>query len=41
LVPFALIGGLLALKMWHELPSATRKYIDEVEGKARLELVPD
>jgi OPA family glycerol-3-phosphate transporter-like MFS transporter len=41
LVPFALIGGLLALKLWHELPSATRKYIDEVEGKARLELVPD
>jgi OPA family glycerol-3-phosphate transporter-like MFS transporter len=41
LTPFALIGGLIALKIWHELPTATRKYIDEVEDKARLELVPE
>jgi hypothetical protein len=26
-----LIGLFLALKMWHELPAATRKYIAEVE----------
>ena len=33
LMPFALIGGGIALKIWHELPSATRKYIDEVEKR--------
>ena len=32
-MPFALIGGGIALKIWHELPSATRKYIDEVEKR--------
>src|SRR6267154_1518566 len=31
LMPFALIGGFLALKIWHELPAATRKYIAENE----------
>jgi OPA family glycerol-3-phosphate transporter-like MFS transporter len=31
LVPFALIGGFIALKIWNELPAATRKYIAEVE----------
>jgi OPA family glycerol-3-phosphate transporter-like MFS transporter len=41
LMPFALIGGVIALKIWHELPAATRKYIDDVEDKARLELVPE
>ncbi len=41
LMPFALAGGVLALKIWHELPVATRKYIDEVELKGRLELAPD
>ena len=25
LMPFALLGGFLALKIWHELPAATRK----------------
>jgi OPA family glycerol-3-phosphate transporter-like MFS transporter len=25
LMPFALIGGILAIKIWHELPAATRK----------------
>jgi len=30
-VPFALIGGFIALKIWNELPAATRKYIAEVE----------
>jgi hypothetical protein len=30
-MPFALIGGLIAWRVWHELPAATRKYIEEVE----------
>ena len=33
LIPFALIGGGLALKIWHELPAATKRYIAEVEKK--------
>ena len=33
LMPFALFGGILALKIWNELPAATRKYIAEVEQK--------
>jgi OPA family glycerol-3-phosphate transporter-like MFS transporter len=41
LMPFALLGGFLALKIWHELPAATRKYITEVEEKAEIELVPE
>jgi MFS transporter, OPA family, glycerol-3-phosphate transporter len=41
LMPFALLGGVLALKIWHELPAATRKYIAEVEKKVELDLVPD
>jgi OPA family glycerol-3-phosphate transporter-like MFS transporter len=31
LMPFALLGGIIALIIWHELPAATRKYIAEVE----------
>jgi MFS transporter, OPA family, glycerol-3-phosphate transporter len=31
LAPFALIGCLIAVKIWHELPAATEKYIAEVE----------
>ena len=34
LMPFALIGGLVAWKIWHELPAATRKFIETVERKA-------
>ncbi len=41
LMPFALLGGFLALKIWHELPAATRKYIAEVEEKAEIELIPE
>jgi OPA family glycerol-3-phosphate transporter-like MFS transporter len=41
LMPFALLGGFLALRIWHELPAATRKYIAEVEEKAQVGLVPD
>jgi hypothetical protein len=33
LLPFAALGGLLALWIWHELPAATRRYINEVENK--------
>lgn len=36
LMPFALLGGFLALRIWHQLPAATRKYIDEVEQKTAL-----
>jgi|ERR1051326_631663 OPA family glycerol-3-phosphate transporter-like MFS transporter len=34
LMPFALGGGTLAIKIWNELPAATRRYIAEVEKKA-------
>jgi OPA family glycerol-3-phosphate transporter-like MFS transporter len=33
LMPFALIGGLIAWNIWHELPAATRAYIEKVERK--------
>ncbi|MFI5357403.1 MAG: MFS transporter [Opitutales bacterium] len=33
-VPFALIGMYIAIKLWNELPAATRRYIAEVETKA-------
>jgi len=32
-IPFAVIGLLISMKIWHELPAATRKYIAEVEQK--------
>ncbi len=32
-MPFALIGGLIAWRIWHELPAATRVYIATVERK--------
>jgi OPA family glycerol-3-phosphate transporter-like MFS transporter len=41
LMPFALIGGVIALRIWHELPAATKKYIAEVEQKPEIELVPE
>jgi OPA family glycerol-3-phosphate transporter-like MFS transporter len=31
LMPFALIGMYLAMRMWNELPAATKRYIAEVE----------
>ncbi len=34
LMPFALTGAVLAIRIWHQLPAATRKYILEVEQKA-------
>jgi MFS transporter, OPA family, glycerol-3-phosphate transporter len=33
MVPFAIIGLIVAIKLWHDLPAATRKYINEVEQK--------
>jgi len=33
IMPFAVIGALISVKIWHELPPATRKYIAEVEQK--------
>jgi MFS transporter, OPA family, glycerol-3-phosphate transporter len=33
MVPFAILGLGVALKLWHDLPDATRKYIREVEEK--------
>jgi OPA family glycerol-3-phosphate transporter-like MFS transporter len=36
LLPFTLLGLFFAYKLWHELPAATRKYIDEVESKKTL-----
>jgi OPA family glycerol-3-phosphate transporter-like MFS transporter len=33
LIPFALMGGGLAIKIWHDLPAATKRYIAEVEKK--------
>ena len=33
IIPFAVIGLVLALKIWHDLPAATRKYIAENEQK--------
>jgi OPA family glycerol-3-phosphate transporter-like MFS transporter len=39
LMPFALLGGFIALRIWHELPSATRKYIAQVEAKTEIDLV--
>ncbi len=32
-IPFAVIGTFIAIKIWHDLPAATRKYIVEVEQK--------
>jgi MFS transporter, OPA family, glycerol-3-phosphate transporter len=32
-VPFAIAGILISLKIWNELPAATRKYIAENEQK--------
>ncbi len=33
LMPFALVGALIAYRIWHELPAATRIYIETVEQK--------
>jgi Sugar phosphate permease len=33
LMPFAVGGGIMAMKIWKELPAATKRYIEEVEKK--------
>jgi MFS transporter, OPA family, glycerol-3-phosphate transporter len=33
IVPFAIVGLIVAMRIWTALPAATRKYIDEVETK--------
>ena len=33
LMPFALVGGLIAWRIWHELPEATRHYVETMEGQ--------
>ncbi len=38
-MPFALLGGYLAVRIWYELTAATRKSIAEVEERADVELV--
>ena len=39
LMPFALLGGVVAIFIWHELPAATKKYLAEKESPA-ANLVP-
>jgi OPA family glycerol-3-phosphate transporter-like MFS transporter len=36
IIPFAVIGGSIALWIWNALPAATKKYIAEVEKKEGL-----
>ena len=36
IMPFAIIGTYISIKIWHELPAATKKYIAEVEEKRGL-----
>jgi OPA family glycerol-3-phosphate transporter-like MFS transporter len=33
LMPFAIIGGVIAVRIWHSLPAATKKYLAEVEKR--------
>jgi OPA family glycerol-3-phosphate transporter-like MFS transporter len=36
IMPFAIIGTYISIKIWYELPAATKKYIAEVEEKRGL-----
>jgi OPA family glycerol-3-phosphate transporter-like MFS transporter len=36
LIPFALAGCIVAIRMWHDLPAATRRYISTVELKPQV-----
>jgi OPA family glycerol-3-phosphate transporter-like MFS transporter len=38
LVPFAIVGLALAVKIWNDLPAATRRYISNVENKTENRL---
>ena len=33
LMPFAIMGGTIAVRIWHSLPAATKKYLAEVEKR--------
>jgi MFS transporter, OPA family, glycerol-3-phosphate transporter len=37
LMPAAFVGGIIAWRIWHELPAATRKYIEEKEKIAEAD----
>jgi OPA family glycerol-3-phosphate transporter-like MFS transporter len=39
-IPFAIMGLTIAIKIWHALPAATRKYIAEVEQKRMVPSAP-
>ncbi len=39
-IPFGIMGLTIAIKIWHALPAATRKYIDEVETKRLVPSAP-
>ncbi|MBI4870945.1 MAG: MFS transporter [Candidatus Riflebacteria bacterium] len=36
LAPFALLGAFIAVRIWHELPAATRKYLKGTEAKGAV-----
>ncbi|MCE9613095.1 MAG: MFS transporter [Lentisphaerae bacterium] len=38
LAPFALLGMVLSIRIWHELPAATKRYIARVESPRQPEL---
>jgi MFS transporter, OPA family, glycerol-3-phosphate transporter len=38
LMPFAIVGIIISIKIWKELPPATRRYLTEVEGIPDAEL---
>jgi OPA family glycerol-3-phosphate transporter-like MFS transporter len=40
IMPFAVIGTLISIKIWHDLPEATRKYISKHEEKDELPILP-
>ena len=33
MIPFALIGLTIAIKLWHDLPEATKRYNQSVKDK--------
>ena len=35
MIPFAIVGTLVAIKIWHKLPDATRKYLVTVEHRTK------
>jgi OPA family glycerol-3-phosphate transporter-like MFS transporter len=41
LAPFALLGMVIAIRIWHELPAATKKYIRDVEMRKDAETLPE